>query len=70
MPKRDAEAMRRDLFRLADDPTRRDLDVKKLEPKGKGRYRLRRGKWRAVFRFDGPTQRIDVASIDDRKDAY
>jgi mRNA-degrading endonuclease RelE of RelBE toxin-antitoxin system len=70
MPERDAEAIRRDLFKLADDPTRHDLDVKKLEPKSAGRYRQRRGKWRAVFEFDRSAQRIDVLRIDDRKDAY
>jgi mRNA-degrading endonuclease RelE of RelBE toxin-antitoxin system len=70
MPKRDAEAIRGDFLKLADDPSRRDLDVIKLEPKSAGLYRLRHGKWRAQFRLDKPAQRIVVVSVDDRKSAY
>lgn len=44
--------------------------MKKLEPKNLGQYRLRHGKWRAVFERDKTAKRLEVAFVDDRKDVY
>jgi len=65
-----AEAIRADFRKLARDPSSREVDVKKLEPKNLGQYRLRHGKWRAVFERDKTAKRLEVAFVDDRKDVY
>jgi len=51
-------------------PTSQAVDVKKLEPKSAGLYRLRRGKWRAIFELDKGGRFILVQRVDDRRDAY
>ncbi len=70
MPARDAELIREALLLLGKDPARRDLDVRKLQPKAAGMYRLRCGRWRALFERGKDSRRIDVLRIDDRKDVY
>jgi mRNA-degrading endonuclease RelE of RelBE toxin-antitoxin system len=55
---------------LAQDPFTRAVDVRKLEPKDKGIYRLRVRNWRALFELDKRERRILVLKVDDRRDAY
>jgi len=43
-------------------------DVKKLQDRP-GEYRLRVGKWRAIFRFRRPVA-LEVFAIDNRGEAY
>jgi mRNA-degrading endonuclease RelE of RelBE toxin-antitoxin system len=63
-------AIRDDFMMLAQDPFSRAVDVRKLEPKGKGIYRLRVRNWRAIFELDKRGKYIRVLRIDDRRDAY
>lgn len=70
MPSTEAAALRTDLRKLAAEPTARDVDVKKLEPKERGLWRLRHGDYRAIFKRDKTTRTLQVLTVDDRKDAY
>lgn len=70
MPERDANAIVRDFSSLASDPYSRAVDVKKLQPKSAGEFRLRVGRWRAIFILDRATSTIQVLRVDDRRDAY
>jgi mRNA interferase RelE/StbE len=54
---------------LASDPTNtKTLDVKKLE--GREGYRLRVGKWRALYRIEAEQLIIEVIKIGPRGDVY
>jgi len=55
---------------LANDPTSRSVDVKNLQPKNTGQFRLRAGRWRAIFVYNRATSSIEVLRVDDRRDAY
>lgn len=54
--------------RLAEDPTRRDLDVKALA--GREGYRLRIGEWRALYSIHQGRLLILVLDIGPRGDIY
>lgn len=54
------------LEKLADDPARDDLNVKKL--KGRDGYRLRIGDWRILYTADGIV--LSVERIGPRGDIY
>lgn len=63
----------RDEFRrafelLAENPSRRDFDVKPLG--GREGYRLRVGQWRAIFRVEHEKLVILVLDIGPRGDVY
>jgi mRNA-degrading endonuclease RelE of RelBE toxin-antitoxin system len=60
----------RDFDTLAGDPFSRAVDVKKLQPKSASEFRLRVGRWRALFVLDREASTIQVLRIDDRRDAY
>lgn len=51
---------------IAEDPDRRDLDIKSLQ--GRDGYRLRIGDWRVIYDIDGYV--IDVERIGPRGDVY
>ncbi len=70
IPSAEAAALRTDFRKLAADPTTRDVDVKKLEPKDRGLWRLRHGDYRAIFKRDKTTRTLQVLTVDNRKDAY
>jgi len=70
IPSTEAAALRTDFRKLAADPATRDVDVKKLEPKDRGLWRLRHGDYRAIFKRDRATRTLQVLTIDDRKNAY
>ena len=53
------------LAKLAEDPNRRDLDIKKLNVGG---YRLRIGRWRVLY--DRKKDLITVQAVIDRRDSY
>jgi mRNA interferase RelE/StbE len=68
MQAKTATAFQRAFRKLADDPQRQDLDVKKLQ--GREGYRLRIGGYRAIFTMDRKIEIIDVLAIANRGDAY
>jgi len=70
IPAAEAAALRADFRKLAADPTTRDVDVRKLQPKDRGLWRLRHGNYRAVFKRNTATRTLQVVTADDRKDAY
>jgi mRNA interferase RelE/StbE len=53
---------------LAKDPGRRDLDPKPLA--GRDGYRLRIGRWRALYRIEGDRMVILVLDVGARGDVY
>ncbi len=53
---------------LAENPTRRDLDVKSLQ--GREGYRLRIRQWRAIYRVESERLVIMVLDIGSRGDIY
>ncbi|MGH7747147.1 MAG: type II toxin-antitoxin system RelE family toxin [Candidatus Dormibacteria bacterium] len=70
IPPAEAATLRADFRKLAADPTTRDVDVKKLEPKERGLWRLRHGNYRAIFKRDRDTRTLQVLTVDDRKEMY
>jgi mRNA interferase RelE/StbE len=66
LPPAAATTLRRRLERMAEDPERRDVDIKRL--KGRPGYRLRFGDWRAIYDLDGDT--IVVIAIGPRGEIY
>ena len=59
MPKRDAERLREKLEAIAATPTERHPGVEAMQGKPPGRFRVRQGDWRAVFRIDGGEVLVD-----------
>ena len=59
MPKRDAERLREKLEAIAAAPTERHPGVEAMQGKPPGRFRVRQGDWRAVFRIDGGEVLVD-----------
>ena len=57
------------LDRFAEDPTRGDVDFRKLQGKD-DEWALRVGAWRVRFYYDVPSQTIVVTRVLPRKDAY
>ena len=68
MSVREARRVRDELERLAQDPDRRDIDVRRLQ--GRPGFRLRAGGWRVIFTRDGKTREINVLRIGPRGDIY
>ena len=68
MPRQNAQRIRRELDRLADQPNRRDVDVASLT--GRPGFRLRVGDWRIIFTRDDEARVIDVLRIVPRGQAY
>jgi len=54
--------------KLADDPFRRDLDIKKLT--GREDFRLRVGSWRVTYLLDTTRRAVVVTAVVNRRDAY
>ncbi len=59
MPKKDAERLRDKLEAIATAPTERHAGVEAMQGKPPGRFRIRQGDWRAVFRIDGGEVLVD-----------
>ena len=68
MPPREAQRIRDQLSRLAEDPVRRDVDVTALT--NRPGYRLRVGGRRVIFERDDTMRCIDVLRIGPRGDVY
>ena len=68
MSARDSARIRQLLDRLAEDPERRDIDVKPL--RGNRGFRLRTGNYRVIFDRDDQTQVIEILRIGLRGDVY
>lgn len=59
MPKRDAERLREKLEAVATAPAERHPGVEAMQGRPPGRFRVRQGDWRAVFRIDGGDVLVD-----------
>ena len=68
MPKKDAERLRDRLEAIAAAPTGRHPAVEAMQGKPAGRFRVRQGDWRAVFRIDGAD--VLVERIGNRREVY
>ncbi|MCY3667896.1 MAG: type II toxin-antitoxin system RelE/ParE family toxin [Gemmatimonadetes bacterium] len=68
MPRQNAQRIRRELDKLAEQPNRRDVDVASLT--GRPGFRLRVGDWRIIFTRDDKARVIDVLRIVPRGQAY
>lgn len=68
MSVRDSSRIRQLLDRLAEDPERRDIDVKPLRG-GRG-FRIRAGDHRVIFDRDDEIQVIEILRIGPRGDVY
>ena len=67
IPRRDREAIRRALLRLAADFS--GSDVRKLSGRG-DEWRLRVGRWRVIFEIDDKAELIIVSRVLPRDRAY
>ena len=68
MPRQQAQRIRRELDRLAENPNRRDVDIVAL--KGRPGFRLRVGDARIIVGRDDEAHVIDVLRIAPRGQAY
>lgn len=68
MPLAERQKMENALQRLAENPDERSLDVKPLQ--GREGYRLRIGKWRAIFHRDDKALIILVVEAGPRGGIY
>ena len=68
MPRKDAERIRERLEAIAAAPAERHQAVEAMQGKPAGRFRLRQGDWRAVFRIDGAD--VLVERIGHRREVY
>ena len=68
LPAKVRDEFREAFRRLAEDPGRRDLDIRKLE--GREGCRLRIGSWRAIFRVENVRLIILVLDVGARGDVY
>jgi len=66
MQPRQAKAILSGIEKLAENPARLDLDIKKLL--GRDGYRLRVGQWRVIYSEDGVI--LDIVRIGPRGDVY
>ena len=66
MQPRQAKAILAGIEKLAENPARPDLDIKKLQ--GRDGFRLRIGQWRVIYTEDGVI--LDVIRIGPRGDVY
>lgn len=58
------------LYRLRENPFRRDLDIKALHGELKGKYRLRQGDLRIVYVVDTRARKIYIDGLSYRGSAY
>ena len=68
MPPQEAMRIRHELDELAENPDRRDSDVRSL--RGRSGFRLRVGEMRIIFERDDDARVIDVLRIAPRGQAY
>jgi mRNA interferase RelE/StbE len=68
MPKREREQLRARLLAIAAAPHDRHPSVIAMQGAPAGRFRVRQGDWRAVFRIDADDVIVDV--IGHRKEVY
>lgn len=68
MPRLNAQRIRRQLKLLADDPSRRDMDIAAL--RGRPGFRLRVGDMRIIFERNDRARVIDVLRIAPRGEVY
>ncbi|WP_089729457.1 type II toxin-antitoxin system RelE family toxin [Candidatus Thiosymbion oneisti] len=68
MPKPLASRFLSAFEQLAQDPSRSDLDTRRLV--GRDGYRLRTGEWRAIYRIEADRLVIMVLDIGPRGDIY
>ena len=68
MPRKDAERLRERLEAIAAAPTERHPAVEAMQGKPSGRFRVRQGDWRAVFRIDSAD--VLVERIGNRGEDY
>ena len=68
MPRQNAQRIRRELDKLAENPDRPDLDVSPL--RGRPGFRLRVGDVRIIFERDDESRLIDVLRIAPRGQIY
>lgn len=54
---------------LGDDPYRQDADVRELAGES-GRFRLRVGDYRVIYRIDGDELVIEVVEVGHRREVY
>lgn len=68
MPKREREQLKQRLDAIAAAPTENHPSVIAMQGKPSGRFRVRQGDWRAVFRVDGGDVVVD--RIGHRREIY
>jgi mRNA interferase RelE/StbE len=68
MPKREREQLRSRLIAVAAEPTAQHPSVTAMQGAPRGRFRLRQGDWRAVFRMEGADVVVD--RIGHRSEVY
>lgn len=68
MPRKDAERLRERLDAIAAAPADRHPAVEAMQGKPPGRFRVRQGDWRAVFRIDDAD--VVVERIGNRREVY
>ena len=68
MPQQQAQRIRQELDKLAENPNRRDLDIARLV--GRPGFRLRIGHLRIIFDRNDDAQVIDILRIAPRGQAY
>lgn len=68
MPRRDAQRIRHELKKMAENTERRDMDIKTLQ--GRPAFRLRVGDMRIIFEQDDQARVIDVLRVAPRGQAY
>jgi mRNA interferase RelE/StbE len=67
-PESAQEAVAEAIRKLAEDPFRANLDIKKLT--GRPDYRLRVGSWRVTYLIDTARRVLTVTAVENRRDAY
>ena len=68
MPKREREQLRARLDAIAAAPGEPHPGVIAMQGQPRGRYRVRQGDWRAIFRIDG--EDVLVLRIGHRREVY
>ncbi len=68
IPAKQAQRIRAELNKLAEDPNRADIDAKPL--KGRPGFRLRIGEYRAIYNRDDAIQVIAILRVGPRGDIY
>ena len=68
LPYRDRLHINEKLIKLAENPSRRDLDIKKM--KGNSLFRLRNGDYRIIYQKQDRLLVILIVAIGHRKEIY